>query len=209
MTAIDGDGIDEDLTRTVSVAMLAAARAGEQFSRMTQAQAQQRQARAAGDAERAQRQLAAHTESAKAYFEVVTRPEYLTAATDEQIREVTRQAQAWQHRLPEAQTAADAATRELGARRPGEVDNRAAVLAVEGDAADRRARENPRVTDQNRTAESVVVPAGQQSARQAADTAHAAQARPATEAPASGRGKTARAGNRSVAQPTRHTGIER
>ena len=94
MTAVDGDGIDEDLTRAVSVAMLAAARAGEQLSRMTQAAAREREARAAGDTAQAQRQLATHTESATAYFEVVTRPEYLNVATDEQIREVARQAQA-------------------------------------------------------------------------------------------------------------------
>lgn len=34
MTAVDGDGIDEDLTQSVSMAMIAAARAGEQFARM-------------------------------------------------------------------------------------------------------------------------------------------------------------------------------
>ncbi len=88
MTAVDGDGIDEDLTRAVSVAMLAAARAGEQVARMTQAAAREREARAAGNAAEAQRQVDAHTEAAKAYFEVVTRPEYLDVATDEQIREV-------------------------------------------------------------------------------------------------------------------------
>ena len=126
MTAVDGDGIDEDLTRTVSVAMLAAARAGEQFSRMTQAAAREREARSAGDPAQAQRQLAAHTESAKAYFEVVTRPEYLSVATDEQIREVARQAEAWRERLPEARRASDAASRELGARRPGQVEQRSA-----------------------------------------------------------------------------------
>ena len=53
MTAMDGDGIDEELTRAVSVAMLAAARAGEQLARINQAAAQERQARTAGQTEQA------------------------------------------------------------------------------------------------------------------------------------------------------------
>lgn len=116
MGAVEGDGIDQELTRAVSAAMIAAARAGEQIARMHQTAARKRQARAAGDTVEAQRQLNAHTESARAYFEIVTRPEYLSAATDAQIQEVARQAYAWRERLPEAQRAEQAATGELGER---------------------------------------------------------------------------------------------
>lgn len=213
MTAVDGDGIDEDLTRAVSVAMLAAARAGEQFSRMTQAAARERKSRATGDTAQAQRQADAHTESAKAYFEVVTRPEYLSTATDEQIHEVARQAHAWQERLPEAQRASDAASRELGARRPGELEERSAVLAAEGDAADRRARDTEptapsRTTGQHSEAEPGARPE-QQAARQAAETAGSAQARPAREAPSTGRSPAVRRVSRLAARPARQTGVER
>lgn len=219
MTAVDGDGIDEDLTRTVSVAMLAAARAGEQFSRMTQAAAREREARSAGDTAQAQRQLAAHTESAKAYFEVVTRPEYLSVATDEQIREVARQAEAWRERLPEAQRASDAASRELGARQPGDLEERSAVLAAEGEAADRRAgadRSDPERGDDAAGLESL---SGSEAAterstrrirsgQEAVATAEVAQARPAREAPGSFPRRRSR---RSARQPIRgrSAGVER
>ncbi len=176
MTATNGDGIEEDLTRAVGMAMIAASRAGEQMARMRQSAARERQARAAGDAQQAERELAAHTEAARAYFQVVTRPEYLTAATDEQIRDVTRQAQAWTERLPEAQRAADAATAELGARKPTPdtgSPQQAAVLAGEAEAADQR-------TDSGQQE-------AQPSARQAAATASSAQARPAREAAAAAR----------------------
>ncbi len=215
MTATNGDGIEEDLTRAVGMAMIAASRAGEQMARMRQSAARERQARAAGDADRAQRELAAHTEAARAYFQVVTRPEYLTAATDEQIREVTRQAQAWTERLPEAQRAADAATAEVGARRPAADtgSQRAAVLAGEAEAADQRAAsdQQPAASAQPET------PQGwdrvgkyygtdgtqqdtQQPGQQAAATAANAQARPAREAPAEGR--KASAATSQVPRPT-------
>lgn len=197
MTAVDGDGIDEDLTRTVSVAMLAAARAGEQLSRMTQAAAREREACAAGDTAQAQRQLATHTESAKAYFEVVTRPEYLNVATDEQIREVARQSQAWQERLPEAQRAEQAASRELGARSPSDVPEESVVLAAEADGADRRAAELASDADRGQEpadAGDLVVSSrsGNRAGEQAAAAAQLAQARPAREAPGAGRRGPAR-----------------
>lgn len=107
MTADNADGIDEDLTRAVGMAMIAASRAGEQLARMKQAADRERQARATGNAQRAERELAAHTEAARAYFEVVTRPEYLHTATDAQIRGVTQQAEGWRERLPEGQRAVD------------------------------------------------------------------------------------------------------
>ena len=177
MTADNADGIDEDLTRAVGMAMIAASRAGEQLTRMKQAADRERQARATGNAQRAEGELAAHTEAARAYFEVVTRPEYLHVATDAQIREVTRQAQAWTERLPEAHRAANSATAELGARRPtpdtGSQQQRAAVLAGQAETADQRA-----AGDQQEA---------QPSARQAAATASSAQARPAQEAAAAAR----------------------
>lgn len=121
MTAMDGDGIDEELTRAVSVAMIAAARAGEQIARMNQTAAREREARAVGNTIEAKRQLEAHTESARAYFEVGTRPEYLSVATSEQVRDIARQAEGWRERLPDAVRAADEAMRE--ARRPREAEN--------------------------------------------------------------------------------------
>ena len=208
MTATNGDGIEEDLTRAVGMAMIAASRAGEQMARMRQSAARERQARAAGDAQQAERELAAHTEAARAYFAVVARPEYLTAATDEQIRDVTRQAQAWTERLPEAQRAADAATGELGARKPAPDSGspRAAVLAGEAEAADQRA-----ASDQQPPASAQPEPppgwdrvgkyygtdgtqqdTQQQPGQQSAATAANAQARPAREAPAAGRTTTSR-----------------
>ena len=207
MTATNGDGIEEDLTRAVGMAMIAASRAGEQMARMRQSAARERQARAAGDAQQAERELAAHTEASRAYFAVVTRPEYLTAATDEQIREVTRQAQAWTERLPEAQRAAAAATAELGARRPTPDTGspRGAVLAGEAEAADQRAASDQQPADGAQPEP----PPGwdrvgkyygtgdawqdtQQPGQQAAATAANAQARPAREAPAAGRTTTSR-----------------
>ncbi|MFN8185224.1 MAG: hypothetical protein U0R23_12460 [Candidatus Nanopelagicales bacterium] len=206
MTAVDGDGIDEDLTRAVSVAMLAAARAGEQIARMTQAAAQERKARAAGNAAEAQRQVDAHTEAAKAYFEVVALPEYLTVATDKQISEVAGQAQAWRERLPEARRASDAASRELGARRPGQVEQRSALLVAEGDAADWR----PRATEPTPPSREPEVRVDQPTARRAIGTAEVTQALSAPEAPASARGLAALRGRRRVAPwQGPHTGIER
>jgi hypothetical protein len=214
MTATNGDGIEEDLTRAVGMAMIAASRAGEQMARMRQTADRERQARAAGDAARAQRELAAHTEAARAYFEVVTRPEYLTAATDEQIRDVARQAQAWTERLPEAQRAAAAATGELGARRPAPDtgSQRAAVLAGQAEAADQRAAGDEQPADGAQPEP----PQGwdrvgkyyghdgsqqdsQQQGQQAAATAANAQARPAREAPAAGRTTTSRQDRRVAA----------
>ena len=208
MTATNGDGIEEDLTRAVGMAMIAASRAGEQMARMRQSAARERQARAAGDVQQAERELAAHTEAARAYFAVVTRPEYLTAATDEQIRDVTRQAQAWRERIPEAQRAADAATGELGARGPAtdSGSQRAAVLAGQAEAADQRAAGDQQPADGAQPEP----PPGwdrvgkyyghdgsqpdtqQQPGQQAAATAANAQARPAREAPAAGRTTTSR-----------------
>ncbi len=210
MTATNGDGVEEDLTRAVGMAMIAASRAGEQMARMRQSAARERQARAAGDAQQAERELAAHTEAARAYFEVVTRPEYLTAATDEQIRDVSRQAQAWRERLPEAQRAADAATVELGARRPATdtgSQQQAAVLAGEAEAADRRtvagAQSDPpegwdRVGKYYGT-DGTQQDTQQQPGQQAAATAANAQARPAREAPAAGRTTTSRQDRRVAA----------
>ena len=220
MTATNGDGIEEDLTRAVGMAMIAASRAGEQMARMRQSAARERQARAAGDAQQAERELAAHTEASRAYFAVVTRPEYLTAATDEQIREVTRQAQAWTERLPEAQRAAAAATAELGARRPTPDTGspRGAVLAGEAEAADQRAASDQQPADGAQPEP----PPGwdrvgkyygtgdawqdtQQPGQQAAATAANAQARPAREAPAAGRTTTSRQDRRvaAAASPAR------
>ena len=211
MTAVDGDGIDEDLTRAVSVAMLAAARAGEQVARMTQAAAREREARAAGNAAEAQRQVDAHTEAAKAYFEVVTRPEYLDVATDEQIREVARQAEAWRDRLPEAQRAADTVNRQLVQDEPVEVDERSAVLAVEGDAADRRADRDRAEAGPGGVVSAPERPAADDRAGQeAVTTAQVAQARPTREAPASGSRRPARRrAPRPTPARTRPTGKER
>ena len=170
MTAVEGDGIDQELTRAVSVAMIAAARASEQIARMHQTAARQREARAAGDTVEAQRQLDAHTESARAYFEIVTRPEYLTAATDEQIQEVARQAQAWHERLPEAQRALDAAVASTARTAAAGDLQRATLLASEADGNDRRAALQPARQRINEGTD-------------AASTARAAQGRPAGEAP--------------------------
>ena len=207
---MDGDGIDEDLTRAVSVAMLAAARAGEQVARMTQAATQERKARAAGNTAEAQRQVDAHTEAAKAYFEVVTRPEYLSVATDEQISEVARQADVWRERLPEAQRAAEGTSRELQDRRPVRTDEWAAVLAAEGEAADRQARMNgnqqEKSAPRDRDREAVV---SDGTASGAVVTASVAQARPAREAPAAGRTRSAGRGKRPAVRPGPRTGVER
>jgi hypothetical protein len=158
--------------------------------------------------QQAERELAAHTEAARAYFQVVTRPEYLHAATEEQVREVTRQARAWTERLPEAQRAADAATGELGARGPAtdSGSQRAAVLAGQAEAADQRAAAD----QQSPACAQSDPPEGwdrvgkyygtdgtqqdnqQQPGQQAAATAANTQARPAQEAPAAGRTTTSR-----------------
>ena len=220
MTATNGDGIEEDLTRAVGMAMIAASRAGEQMARMRQSADRERHARADGDTARAQRELAAHTEAARAYFAVVTRPEYLTAATDEQIRDVSRQAQAWTERLPEAQRAADAATGELGARRPATDtgSQRAAVLAGEAEAADQRTAGAQQAPDGAQPE----TPQGwdrvgkyyghdgpqqdtQQPGQQAAATAANAQTRPAREAPAATRKtpEATRQQQRTAASPAR------
>lgn len=219
MTATNGDGIEEDLTRAVGMAMIAASRAGEQMARMRQSADRERQARAAGDVQQAERELAAHTEAARAYFQVVTRPEYLTAATDEQIREVTRQAQAWTERLPEAQRAADAATAELGARRPAADtgSQRAAVLAGQAEVADRRAAsdQQPAASAQPETPQGWdrvgkyygtdgTQQDNQQSGQQAAATAANAQARPAQEAPAAVREPHRQAAGYGAQHPAPH-----
>ena len=215
MTAVDNDGIDEDLTRSVSVAMLATARAGEQFSRMTEAAARQRQARAAGNTAQMQREIEAHTEAAKAYFEVVSRPEYLDVATDEQIREVARQAEAWRDRLPEAQRAADTVNRQLAQDKPVDVDERSAALAVEGDAADRRADRDSAEPGQGGDVSAPERPAAEdrtteRAGQEAVTTAEVAQARPAREAPASTARRSARRrAPRATPARTRSTGVER
>ncbi len=219
MTAMDGDGIDEELTRAVSVAMLAAARAGEQFARMNQAAAQGRQARTAGQTEQAQRELDAHSEAARAYFEVTARPEYTSAATADQLREVARQAQAWRERLPEAQRAQEAAAAELTTRKgnPGDLE-RASVLAGEADAADRR-DESPEVIEQPSNTIGEPDPMAGDDTRtqraaqvgeEAAITAKTAQARPAQEAPAGARSDFGRPRRRRPALArTRQAGIDR
>jgi hypothetical protein len=222
MTADSSDGIEEELTRAVGIVMLAAGRAAEQLARMKQAADRERQARATGNAEQAEKELAAHTEAARAYFQVVTRPEYLTAATDDQIREAARQAQAWRERLPEAQRAADAAAVELGARTPAP-DGRAeqaAALAAEAEVADHRAAAG----DQQPADGTYVNPPGwdqvgkyyghhdgsqqddqQQPAQQAAATAATAQTRPAREAPAAGQNASRRRVGRAVQHPASRT----
>lgn len=190
------------------------------MARMRQTADRERQARADGDAQQAERELAAHTEAARAYFEVVTRPEYLTAATDEQVRDVARQARAWTERLPEAQRAAAAATGELGARRPAPDtgSQRAAVLAGQAEAADQRAAGDQQPADGAQPGP----PQGwdrvgkyyghdgsqqdsQQPGQQAAATAANAQTRPAREAPAATRKtpEATRQQRRTAASPAR------
>ena len=214
MTAMDGDGIDEELTRAVSVAMLAAARAGEQFARMNQAAAQGRQARTAGQTEQAQREVEAHSEAARAYFEVTARPEYTSAATDDQLREVARQAQAWRERLPEAQRAQEAAATEITTRKgnPGDLE-RASVLAGGADAADRRV-DSPELMEQPSNTigddpHAGVSERSTEASKNAAATAKTAQPRPPQEAPGVV-GKSVRQRRSSRSVPTRHreTGVE-
>lgn len=214
MTAMDGDGIDEELTRAVSVAMLAAARAGEHFARMNQTKAAEQEARAAGQTEQAQRQFDAHTEAARAYFEITARPEYTGTVTDERLREVVSAAEQWRERLPEAQRAGDAASAEFTARASAAGDlDRATVLASEDRRADvtdpAKQRSNtigePDQLAGDDTRATRAILAGQD----AAATARTAQALPAREAlGGSGNSVRPRRPRLAAASRKRQTGVE-
>lgn len=216
MTGMDGDGIDEELTRAVGVAMLAAARAGEHFARMNQAAVAEREARAAGQTEQAKHQLDAHTEAARAYFEVTARPEYTGAATAEQLHEVGRAAEQWRERLPKAQRAEDAAATELTARASAATDlERAAVLASEADAADRSADTAEHGTNtigepDPLAGDGVLTARATLAGKDAVAMANTVQARPAWEAPAGG-GDSVRQRRPRMTAPTRNrqTGVGR
>lgn len=214
---MDGDGIDEDLTRAVSVAMLAAARAGEHFARMNQTAAAEREARAAGQTEQAQRELGAQTEAARAYFEVTARPEYTGAATSEQLHEVARAAEQWRERLDEAQRADDAATTELTARRSASATFERATVLVEADAADRNVDESDLAEQHSNTIGEPDLAGDETGAvranlvgREAFAIAKTAQPRPAQEAPGVGIPGSARqsSGQQKAAQ-SRRKAVER
>ena len=97
-----GDGIDEALTTTTTVALTAAARAGEHLARIRAQSQRAAQAHAEQSGQQLAARLAAERQAAGAYFAAVSRPEYLEHASAQDLAEAHRQAVVWRELDPGA-----------------------------------------------------------------------------------------------------------
>ena len=97
-----GDGIDEALTTTATVALTAAARAGEHLARIRAQSQRAAQAQAEQSGQQLAARLAAERQAAGVYFAAVSRPEYLEHASAADLAEAHRQAVVWRNADPGA-----------------------------------------------------------------------------------------------------------
>ena len=150
-----GDGIDEALTTTATVALTAAARAGEHLARVRA----QSQRAAHADAEQSGQQLtarlAAERQAAAAYFAAVSRPEYLEHASAQDLAEAHRQAVVWREIDPGAahaeQLLAEHHRQRFGTHPTAASSSEQATtvgLVARADAADQAAQTHQDTTDQ-------------------------------------------------------------
>lgn len=97
-----GDGIDEALTTTATVALTAAARAGEHLARGREQSQRDAQARAQQSGQQLAARLAAEQQAAAAYFATVSHPDYLEHASAADLANAHRQAAVWREIDPQA-----------------------------------------------------------------------------------------------------------
>ena len=97
-----GDGIDEALTGTATVALTAAARAGERLARMREQSQRAAQAHAEQSGQQLAARLAAEQHAGAAYFAAVSRPDYLEHASAQDLADAHRQAVVWREIDPQA-----------------------------------------------------------------------------------------------------------
>jgi hypothetical protein len=103
MTPTDvGDGLDEALTGTATVALTASARAGEHLARMREQSQRAAQAQAQQSGQQFAARLAAEQQAATAYFAAVSRPDYLEHASAQDLADAHRQAVVWRDSDPSA-----------------------------------------------------------------------------------------------------------
>ena len=100
-----GDGIDEALTTTATVALTAAARAGEHLARVRAQSQRAAHAQAQQSGQQLAARLAAERQAAAAYFAAVSRPEYLEHASAADLADAHRQAVVWREIDPQAANA--------------------------------------------------------------------------------------------------------
>lgn len=97
-----GDGIDESLTTTTTVALTAAARAGEQLARAREQSQRAAQARAEQSGQQLTARRAAEQQAAAAYFAAVSQPDYLEHASADDLSRAYREAAVWRESDPGA-----------------------------------------------------------------------------------------------------------
>ena len=97
-----GDGIDEALTTTATVALTAAARAGERLARVREQSQRAAQAQAQQSGQQLEARLAAERQAAGAYFATVSHPGYLKHASAADLAKAHRQAVVWRETDPQA-----------------------------------------------------------------------------------------------------------
>jgi hypothetical protein len=100
-----GDGIDEALTTTATVAVTAAARAGEHLARVREQSQRAAQAHAEQSGQQLAARLAAEQQAAAAYFATVSHPDYLEHASAADLANAHRQALVWREIDPQAANA--------------------------------------------------------------------------------------------------------
>ena len=97
-----GDGIDEALTTPATVALTAAARAGEHLARVREQSQRAAHAQAQESGQQLEARLAAERRAAAAFFATVSHPDYLEHASAADLAEAHRQALVWREIDPQA-----------------------------------------------------------------------------------------------------------
>jgi len=138
-----GDGVEDGLTTSVTVALSAAARAGEQLARLQEQHHRAVQAQTEQAGQQLAQRLEAEQQAAAAYFAAVSHPEYLEHASQQELANAYQQAAVWRDTDPGAaqaeQILADRYRQRFGAEpTPRSSDQATTVALVAGaEAADR------------------------------------------------------------------------
>ena len=145
-----GDGVEEGLTTTATVALTAAARAGEHLARMREQSHRAAQIRAQESGQQLAQRLAAEQQAAAAYFAAVSRPEYLDHASEQDLARAYREAVVWRSTDPGAaqaeQVLAERYRQRFGTGHTPAADGERATtvaLVAGADAADAAVRRDP------------------------------------------------------------------
>jgi len=223
-----GDGIDESLTTTTTVALTAAARAGEHLARVREQSQRAAQAQAQQSGQQLAARLAAEHQAAAAYFAAVSRPEYLEHASAADLADAHRQAVVWREIDPQAahaeQLLAEHHRQRFGTHPTSQSSNERATtvaLVAQAEAADRAAHpavaevQSPAVPEwdsrerRQELADTLHATVDNPAAVQARLTADTANAHPPQDAVRPGAGHAASPSRTPAPERVRGVGVER